>query len=57
MSEVTSAIPQKVLVCREEGHHVIEFKRGATLYYACEHCHYVLEAHCIEKESMVLSRT
>jgi uncharacterized CHY-type Zn-finger protein len=56
MSEATSTIPQKVRVCQEEGHHVIEIKRGATLYYACEHCHYVLEAHCIDKDSVVLSQ-
>jgi len=57
MSEVNSAIPEKVFVCREEGHHVIEIKRGTTLYYACEFCHYVLEANCVEKDSVALTQT
>ncbi|MFC1809025.1 hypothetical protein ACFL3D_02740 [Candidatus Omnitrophota bacterium] len=55
MSEFTAIIPEKVHDCQGEGHKLIQIQRGTTWYYACEHCHYVLEAHCIDQNSMVLS--
>jgi hypothetical protein len=56
MIDCETKIPEKVLECQAEGHKVLKVDRGTHWYYACEHCHYALEAHCVDEDSMVLSQ-
>lgn len=53
MNELDAILPKKVCECQAAGHHVIEIKEGENVYYACEKCHYVLEAHCFHEELLV----